>query len=176
MKIQLVFGTTENISNSLYSYKNPAIKISENQIMVFGAKKGSSKYGLYCIICTINLKRIITNNEIYLCSCGYIQPSVSIAILSSNKLCITAYERVESYDDNRMHVIICSINKSTLIKESDTIIKTGITANDWNYSEIIKVSENKVLIMHLMNSKNLYGIICKINEDNSVTTRSKYFN
>ena len=163
----------EYIGKDLATYEKPAIRISENHIIVFGAQNHKT---LQCIYCEVLGNRIITTNTTYLGSSSGTWTVISVETLTENKVCFTYFERTNSYDDsNKLHMCVCSINGSSITKESDTIIKSGTSFNDWNYSKIVKVNDNKVIITYLLNPKELYGTICEINEDNSVTIRSKCF-
>ena len=85
----------------------------------------------------------------------------SAVALSENKVFIT---HGESY----LYGLVCSINNDTITIESDTKIDTN---SNPSRCQAVLVSENKVFILEQMSyyPVKLYGIVCIVNNDNTIT-------
>lgn len=151
---------TDNYSN--YD-KSTLIALNENKVFV---AYSNSNYS-YSKILTIDGDTVTIGEEVRLTSDRSGMGGISAILLSENKIFI-----VLSYGSYyQLYAIICTVENDTITIETTTSLST--INNSGKGISMIKLSNNKVLVIHPYNDTNfyLYGIICIIS-NNTITVES----
>lgn len=136
-----------------------AVALDSNRVFIVYTPEASFK--MYGTICTIEGTNITKGEDVQLINNTY-QTGDKIAVkINENKVFI-AYENIG--DGNKLYSLVCIINGNSITVGTDTLLST-IQYSGYNFS-IVALSENKVLIAHSNQSRNiLYGLVCTINEN-----------
>lgn len=165
------FEMNNILINSGFSsaYNISVVALSENKIFIAYGSASSKIVGKVCIInktgdVNLGIDTMLSTNTNY----GF-GSELKVIVLNENKVFI-AHNQYESYNSHRLGGLVCSINETTINAGTDIIITTEAD-NVHEYMPVV-LNENKVFIAYRRDnssSKDLYGVICTINET-TITT------
>lgn len=158
--IQLsTIGTSEYNLNSI-----SAILLSNNKVFIVYSY-GTNKY-LNGVICTIEGDNITAGTDTQLSNKSNAGRNIKVVSLSESKVFIAhAYADTST---TTLYAMVCTIEGDNITVGTDTQLSNN--SKSGSEISIVTVSESKVFIAHSYNStKNLYGIVCTIN-NTAITT------